>query len=47
MIIDKTKINFDNFNNLHTDNYKMIINKNFFHISEFEKIIKLIPILKK
>ena len=47
MIIDKTKINFDNFNNLHTDNYKMIIYKKLFHISEFEKIIKLISILKK
>ena len=46
MIVNNKKYNFDKFNDLHKKNYDMIIKKNKFHISEFEKTIKFMKLIK-
>lgn len=47
MQVNKKKYNFDKFNDLHKKNYQMIIQEKKFHISTFEKVIKLMSKLKK
>lgn len=47
MVVNSKKFNFEKFNDLHEDNYDMILNKKKFHLSEFEKTIRFIKYLKK
>jgi UDP-N-acetyl-2-amino-2-deoxyglucuronate dehydrogenase len=47
MTVNNIRYEFNNFNDLHFNNYVMIIKHKKFHISEFEKTIKLINYISK
>ena len=46
MIVNNKIFNFNRFSDLHRANYNAILRKKKFHISEFEKTIKMIAKLK-